>query len=136
MFQSCETFSHGKFFRNEGFMFHENKMCVPNCSLRDLLVKESHGGGLTRHFGVAKTLVLLKDHFYWPHMKRDVERICGRCVIFKKAKSKLQLHGMYTICLFQQNRGLISLWILCWDCLELKTVEILSFWLLIDSLRW
>ncbi|RVW90958.1 Retrovirus-related Pol polyprotein from transposon 17.6 [Vitis vinifera] len=42
--------------------------------------RESHGGGLMGHFGVAKTLAILQEHFYWPHMKRDVERICGRCV--------------------------------------------------------
>jgi signal recognition particle GTPase len=44
------------------------------------LLQESHGGGLMGHFEVAKTLAILQDHFYWPHMKRDVERICGRCV--------------------------------------------------------
>jgi hypothetical protein len=43
-------------------------------------VQESHGGGLMGHFGVAKTLAILQGHFYWPHMKRDVEWICGRCV--------------------------------------------------------
>jgi len=48
------------------------------------------------HFGIAKTLKVLQDHFYWPHMKRDVERICGRCTTCKLAKSKVQPHGLYT----------------------------------------
>ena len=43
-------------------------------------MRESHGGGLMGHFRVAKTLGVLQEHFYWPHMKRDVERICGRCI--------------------------------------------------------
>ena len=63
--------------------------------LRDLLVKESHGGGLMGHFGVAKTLVILQERFYWTHMKRDVERICGRCVTCRQAKSRVQPHGLY-----------------------------------------
>ena len=42
-----------------GFLFRENKLCVPNCSLSDLLLRESHSGGLMGHFGVAKTLVIL-----------------------------------------------------------------------------
>ena len=66
-----------------------------NCSLHDLLVKESHGGGLMGYFGVIKTWVVLEEHFYWPHMKRDVERICGRCVICRQAKFGVQPHGLY-----------------------------------------
>ena len=76
-------------------MFRENKLCVPSCSLRDLLVKESHGGGLMGHFGIAKTLAVLQEHFYWPHMKRDVERICDRCIKCRQSKSRLQPHGLF-----------------------------------------
>ena len=75
VYQSCEKYGFGKYFRYEGYLFKENKLCLPDCSLRKLLVKESHGGGLMGHFGVAKTLGVLQVHFYWPHMKRDVERI-------------------------------------------------------------
>jgi len=28
------------------------------------------------HFGVDKTLELLKEKFFWPHMRRDVQRHC------------------------------------------------------------
>jgi hypothetical protein len=45
---------------------------VPNCSLRELFVREAHGGGLMGHFGITKTLEVLHEHFYWPNMKRDV----------------------------------------------------------------
>jgi len=48
------------------------------------------------HFGVVKTLEVKRDQFHWPHMVRDVERICGRCVTCKKAKSKVQSNGLYT----------------------------------------
>uniref|UniRef100_A0A2N9IA55 RNA-directed DNA polymerase n=1 Tax=Fagus sylvatica TaxID=28930 RepID=A0A2N9IA55_FAGSY len=95
-YRACEKIASGKFFRLDGFLFRENKLCVPNCSMRELLVQESHGGGLMGHFGVAKTLAILQDHFYWPRMKRDVERICGRCVTCRQAKSKVQPNGLYT----------------------------------------
>ena len=55
----CEKVAHDKFFRHEGFLFRENRLCIPNCSIRDLLVRESHGGGLMGHFRVAKTLGIL-----------------------------------------------------------------------------
>ena len=95
-YQACEKNAVGKFYRHDGFLFRENKLCVPNCSLRDQLLRESHGGGLMGHFGIAKTLAILQDHFFWPYMKRDVERICGRCVTCKQAKSRAQPHGLYT----------------------------------------
>ena len=85
----CEKIASSKFFKHDGFLFRENKLCVPNCSMREILVQESHGGRLMGHFGVAKTLPILLEHFYWPHMKRDVKRICGRCVTCRQAKSKV-----------------------------------------------
>ena len=85
----CEKVAHDKFFRHKGFLFQENRLCIPNCSIWDLLVRESHGGGLMGHFGVAKTLGVLQEHFYWPHMKRDVERICERCITCRQAKTRV-----------------------------------------------
>ncbi|KAK1649097.1 hypothetical protein QYE76_066902 [Lolium multiflorum] len=40
----------------------------------DKACKESHAGGLMGHFGREKTLLMLADHFYWPMMRRDVDR--------------------------------------------------------------
>ncbi|KAH9658281.1 Endonuclease [Citrus sinensis] len=96
-YQACDKTVVGKCFRHDGYLFRENKLRVPNCSLRDLLVRESHGGGLMGHFGVVKTLAVLQEHFYWPHMKRDVERLCGRCVTCRQAKSKVQPYSLYTL---------------------------------------
>ncbi|OAO89342.1 hypothetical protein AXX17_ATUG01610 [Arabidopsis thaliana] len=58
--------------------------------------REAHGGGLMGHFGGSKTLKVMQDHFHWPHMKRDVERMCERCTTCKQAKAKSQPHGLYT----------------------------------------
>jgi hypothetical protein len=96
VFNAYEKVVFGKFYRHDGFLFQENKLCVPMCSLRELLVREAHGGGLMGHFGVAKTLGILHGHFFWPHMKRDVERICENCITCKQAKSTLKPHGLYT----------------------------------------
>ena len=69
---------------------------MPNCSVRLLLLQESHAGGLMGHFGWKKTYELLANHFYWPKMRRDTERLVQRCVTCHKAKSKLNPHGLYT----------------------------------------
>ena len=47
-----------------GSCFGKNKLCIPNCSIQGLLVRESPGGGLMGHFGVVKTLGVLQEHFY------------------------------------------------------------------------
>ncbi|KAH9680016.1 Endonuclease [Citrus sinensis] len=95
VFNACEKVAFGKFYRHDGLLFRENKLCVPHSSLRELLVREAHGGGLMGHFGIAKTLDVLKEHFFWPHMKRDVERICEKCITCKHAKSRILPHGLY-----------------------------------------
>jgi hypothetical protein len=47
------------------------------------------------HFGVKKTEDVLATHFFWPHMRRDVERFIARCTTCQKAKSRLNPHGLY-----------------------------------------
>jgi hypothetical protein len=58
-------------------------------------MREAHGGGLMGHFGITKTLEVLHEHFYWPNMKRDVQRICDRCIICRQAKSRVMPHRLY-----------------------------------------
>jgi len=96
VYAACEKSAFHKFYRHDGYLFKENKLCVPKCSMRDLLVLESHSGGLMGHFGVAKTLNILQEHFFWPHMRKDVDRMCSRCVECKKAKSRVMPNGLYT----------------------------------------
>ncbi|WVZ84536.1 hypothetical protein U9M48_031562, partial [Paspalum notatum var. saurae] len=78
----------GKFHMQDGFLFHANKLCVPASS-------EAHGGGLMGHFGVYKTHEVLTAHFFWPRMRRDVERLFARYTTCQKAKSHLNNHGLY-----------------------------------------
>ncbi|XP_040948647.1 uncharacterized protein [Gossypium hirsutum] len=79
IYKSCENKAVDKYFRFDGFLFRESKLCVPQGSIRKLLVNEAHDGGLMGHFGVAKTLSTLHEHFFWPGMRKDVERVCSQC---------------------------------------------------------
>ena len=96
IYSACESVAFGKFYRHDGYLFRENRICVPKCSMRELLVREAHSGGLMGHFGVAKTLDVLIEHFFWPNMRKDVEKLCQTCLACKQAKSKVLPHGLYT----------------------------------------
>uniref|UniRef100_A0A2N9I8I3 Integrase catalytic domain-containing protein n=1 Tax=Fagus sylvatica TaxID=28930 RepID=A0A2N9I8I3_FAGSY len=96
VYKACDKAAFGKFYKHDGYLFKESKLCVPSCSMHESLVREAYGGGLMGHFGVKKTLDILHEHFFWPKMKRDVNRICGRCITCRRAKSKVLPHGLYT----------------------------------------
>jgi hypothetical protein len=85
-----------KFHFHDGFLFWANKLCIPDSSLRIMLLQEAHSGGLMGHFGAKKTEQVLVNHFFWPKMRRDVERYIQRCTTCHKAKSRLNPHGLYT----------------------------------------
>jgi hypothetical protein len=83
---NCEEgCSWNKFVVNDGFVFRANRLCIPVGSVHLLLMQEEHGGGLMGHFGAKKTENVLATHFFWPKMRRDVERFMAR----------LNPHGLY-----------------------------------------
>ncbi|XP_019082606.1 PREDICTED: uncharacterized protein LOC104704607 [Camelina sativa] len=83
------------FYLQDGFLFRDKRLCIPQGSIRELILTEAHGGGLMGHFGVDKTLAVVMEHFFWPHLKKDVERFCARCIVCHKEKSRLHPHGLY-----------------------------------------
>ena len=95
VYVACEQGAFNSFYRHEGYLFKGNKLCVPRCSMRELLVLESHCGGLMGHFGVSKTYDILFEHFYWPSMRKDVGKLCSACIACRQAKSKSMPHGLY-----------------------------------------
>jgi hypothetical protein len=52
----------------DGLLFRGNQLCIPNCSMRENLLKEKHGGGLAGHFGHDKTIEKLSESYFWPGM--------------------------------------------------------------------
>jgi hypothetical protein len=47
------------------------------------------------HIGAKKMKAVLCTHFFWPHLRRDVERFVARCTMCQKAKSRLNQHSLY-----------------------------------------
>jgi hypothetical protein len=96
IYNECGHLTFGKFYVMDNFLFKENQLGVLASSLHEFLVREAHKGGLMGHFRVARTLNVLYEHFYCPKMKRDVQRICEQCIAYRKIKSRVQPHRLYT----------------------------------------
>ena len=54
------------------------QLVVPKC-LREEILQELHGGVVSGHLGVEKTLGRLKERFYWPGHGKDVSNWCRTC---------------------------------------------------------
>uniref|UniRef100_A0A2N9EK74 CCHC-type domain-containing protein n=1 Tax=Fagus sylvatica TaxID=28930 RepID=A0A2N9EK74_FAGSY len=110
VYKACDKTAFGKFYKHDGYLFKESKLCVPSCSMRELLVREAHGGGLMGHFGVKKTLDILHEHFFWPKMKKDVNRICGRSSLDGQKKTELvkSLHERVRLQIAQKNERVVA----------------------------
>ncbi|RDX62525.1 hypothetical protein CR513_59135, partial [Mucuna pruriens] len=95
-FSICVHSVFNDFFRHDGFLFKGKRLCIPMSSIRQLLMKEAHEGGLMGCFGELKTVEILSEHFHWPHMRKNVHNICERFLTCKLAKSKVSPRGLYT----------------------------------------
>eukprot|EP00253_Pinus_taeda_P032334 PITA_32334 len=60
-FEACKTpvlMDRNKwldYFLQDGLLFKRNQLSIPNCSMRENLIKEKHSGGLAGDFGIDKT---------------------------------------------------------------------------------
>jgi hypothetical protein len=108
-----------KFIISDEFVFKANKLCTPASSVHLLLLQEAHRGGLMGYFGAKKMEDILAGHFFWPKLRRDVERFVTHCTTCQKPKSRLTPHDLYLPLLIARHvkiLGKIFQWILCWDC--------------------
>jgi len=96
IYSACFHKSQGGFYTFNGYLFKEGRLCNPFGSHRKLLIIEMHEGGLMGHFGIAKTLAMLKEKFFWPHMKLDIQKYCASCLTCLNAKSSAMPARMYT----------------------------------------
>ena len=75
-----------EFMLQDGLLFKNNQLCIPNFSMRENLVQEKYNGGLDGHFGVDKTLGQLSHFYFFPNMKAYVQRYVNKCKICQYAK--------------------------------------------------
>ena len=80
------------FTLHDGFLFKGLCLCIPESSLRLKIIQELHNEG---HVGRDRTLHLASSSYFWPSMRRDVERFVKRCTVCQLGKGKASNAGLY-----------------------------------------
>lgn len=81
IYKVCETFGerhHIEFSENmiqDGLLFKGVQLRIPKCSMRLNIIRENHYGEMVGHFGLDKTLNLVKRHYHWPKLQADVRNL-------------------------------------------------------------
>lgn len=70
----------------DGLLFKEGQLCIPKYSMRDKVLKEKHSGGLGSHFGLNKTLDLVRRFYFWPKMQTDIKKFVESCTMCQREK--------------------------------------------------
>ena len=96
LYEECRRHPKEDYLIQDGYIFKGARLCVPKCSTRELLVREVHGGSLAGRYGENKTSLMLKEHYFWPRMDKDVQDIIRRCATCQVAKSHSLPQGLYT----------------------------------------
>lgn len=60
-------------------LFKGIQVCIPGGSMRANLTNEKYSSGLAGHFGIDKTLSLLKEMCFWPQLFKDVKKSIKTC---------------------------------------------------------
>ena len=79
----------------DGFLFRNNQVCIPKCSMRENLIREKHSGGLAGRFGHDKTFEQIQHFYYWPKMRSEMHKFMNNYKIFQHAKGKIQNTRLY-----------------------------------------
>lgn len=76
----------------DGFLFCGNQICIPEGSLHLHVIRELQSEG---HIGRDHTLQLVASFYFWPFLRRDVERFIVHCEICQSAKGHASNARLY-----------------------------------------
>ncbi|KAG8485950.1 hypothetical protein CXB51_020236 [Gossypium anomalum] len=76
----------------EGVLCFHGRVCIPkDPELRQLILKEGHGGLCAMHPGGNKLYHDLQELYWWPGLKREVTKFVGKCLTCQQVKAEHQL---------------------------------------------
>ena len=79
-----------RFSTHDGCLFYDGLLYVPSKELQLDILRIRHDAPTAGHFGVAKTLDLIKRDYWWPSINNLVQRYVHSCPVC--AKNKIDRH--------------------------------------------
>jgi len=105
LFAACLKRPKDDFLICEGYLFKGTRLCIPRSGTRELLVQEVHGGSLAGHYGENKTLIMIKEYYYWPGMSKSVQNVIRSAPHAKLLRVICYPKGFTHLCPFQLCHG-------------------------------
>lgn len=91
VFQGVEVENTGLLYRN-GFYYlksHPHILVVPDRKeAKELILREAHSTPYSGHFGVMRTIEAVTPYFWWPDIRKDVEKYVKGCLKCQTNKSQ------------------------------------------------
>jgi hypothetical protein len=65
----------------DGTLLYKNIIYAPNVKdLKLMILNEIHNVPYAGHLGYQKTIAVVKSHYFWPGMKKDIVEYIARCM--------------------------------------------------------
>ena len=89
--QRCKVFSLAECSEEHGRLHFRGRLYIPgHDDLRLHVLRQAHDAPAAGHPGKAKTLELLTREYFWPGMRKDVDRYVRNCHPCQRAKASRQ----------------------------------------------
>ena len=95
-----------KFLVQDGLFFKGSLLCVPKGFMRENIIKEKHYGSLAGHFGIDKTMDLVRRFYFWPKLQTEVRKFVESCLVCQRGNLILQMLVFTHHFLFLINLGI------------------------------
>ncbi|CAL9018390.1 unnamed protein product, partial [Prunus brigantina] len=75
--------------RNDGALMVGTRLYVPNDqALKREILEEAHSSAFAMHPGSTKMYYTLKEHYWWPFMKKEIAEYVSKCLICQQVKAE------------------------------------------------